>query len=111
MLTTEGIQPQITKVLPILKFSPPKNRRQLRGFLGLINYYKKLIHRCSHILTPLTKLLSDKTKFIWTNEQANAFEDIKKVMARKVLLIYPDFKKSFHLYTDASDYQLGSVIM
>ena len=39
-LTTEGIQPQVTKVLPILKFSPPKNRRQLQGFLGLIDYYK-----------------------------------------------------------------------
>ena len=27
------------------------------------------------------------------------------------MLSFPDFKKEFHIYTDASDYQLGGVIM
>ena len=37
-LTTRGIQPQIKKIIPILRFSTPKTVKQLRGFLGLINY-------------------------------------------------------------------------
>ena len=53
---------------------------------------------------------SNKSKFKWTAEQSRAFNQIKKEMARKILLIYPDFKKTFHLYTDASDFQLGSVL-
>jgi hypothetical protein len=36
---------------------------------------------------------------------------IKKVIGTEVLLCYPDFHKPFHLYTDASDHQLGAVIM
>ena len=32
-------------------------------------------------------------------------------MARQILLKYPDFTKTFHLFTDASDFQLGSVLM
>ena len=32
-------------------------------------------------------------------------------MARKILLTYPDFSKTFHLYTDASEYQLGAVLV
>jgi hypothetical protein len=38
---------------------------------------------------------------------------IKKVVGTEVLLCYPDFNKAvlFHLYTDASDHQLGAVIM
>jgi hypothetical protein len=44
-----------------------------------------------------------------------AFEKIKKVIGTEiqVLLCYPDFNKPmlFHLYTDASDHQLGAVIM
>ena len=36
-LTTRGIQPQIKKIIPILRFSTPKTVKQLRGFLGSVN--------------------------------------------------------------------------
>ncbi len=34
-----------------------------------------------------------------------------KLKRRETLLSFPDFSKEFHIYTDASDYQLGAVIM
>ena len=40
-----------------------------------------------------------------------AFEEAKRMVAREAILAYPDFSKPFHIYTDASDYQLGAVIM
>jgi len=39
-----------------------------------------------------------------------AFEEVKEVISRKALLTFPQFDKSFHIYTDASDYQPGAVI-
>ena len=33
------------------------------------------------------------------------------MVAREAILAYPDFDKPFHIYTDASDFQLGAVIM
>ena len=36
---------------------------------------------------------------------------LKKVRSKKTQLTFPDFNKEFHIYTDASDYQLGAVIM
>ena len=112
-LTTEGIRPQIKKILPILRFSRPSTVKQLRGFLGLVNYYKKLYHHRSHILEPLTRISSSKSKFSkgWGPEQDAAFARIKSLMARQVLLHFPDFSKPFDVYTDASDYQLGGVIV
>ena len=109
-LTPKGIEPQSNKILPILRFSPPTKLRQLRAFLGLVNYYKKLVPHRSHILEPLTRISSGKTKFKWTHEQEKAFLQIKRLMARKILLRYPNFEKDFHIFTDASDFQLGSVI-
>lgn len=111
-LTTDGICPQLKKILPILHFSKPTTIKQLRGFLGLVNYYKKLVYHRSHILEPLTRVSSSKSKFIkeWGPEQDAAFTKIKQLMARQVLLHFPDFTKPFHVFTDASDYQLGGVI-
>ena len=34
----------------------------------------------------------------------------KRIIAREVLLAYPDFSKPFQVHTDASHYQLGAVI-
>ena len=110
-LTQDGIQPQPKKVEAILRLSEPKNVRQLRTFLGMVNYYRDMWRRRSHLLAPLTALLSKKKKWEWTPECQKSFEEMKKVMSQEALLAFPDFNKPFHIYTDASDYQLGGVIM
>jgi hypothetical protein len=61
----------------------------------------------------LTSLTSSKVKFEWHSSHQQAFDKIKKVVGTEVILCYPDFNTPFlfHLYTDASDHQLGAVIM
>jgi hypothetical protein len=61
----------------------------------------------------LTSLTSSKVKFEWHSSHQQAVDKIKKVIGTEVLLCYPDFNKLdfFHPYTDASDHQLGAVIM
>ena len=97
----------------MLRLQPPKTVRQLRTFLGMVNFYRDMWRRRSHILAPLTKLVgaNPKNKFQWGPEQQTAFDEIKKAMSNETLLSFPDFTKEFHVYADASDYQLGAVIM
>jgi hypothetical protein len=56
-----------------------------------------------------------KVKFEWHLFHQQSFDQIKKVIETEiqVILCYPDFNKSdsFHIYTDASDHQLGADIM
>jgi hypothetical protein len=59
----------------------------------------------------LTSLTSSKVKFEWHSSHQQAFEKIKKIIGTEVFLCYPDFNKPFHLYTDASDHQLGTFIL
>jgi hypothetical protein len=46
----------------------------------------------------------------WSPEQQNAFQTMKKIMARETILAYPDFTKPFEIHTDASKTQLGACI-
>ena len=66
-------------------------------------------HR-SHLLAPLTELASKKKTFKWEKPQIEPFEAIKKVMTREVMLSFPKLNEPFHIYADASDYQLGPTI-
>ena len=59
---------------------------------------------------PQRKIGKKKTPWHWDDVHQKAFEDIKEVIARDVVLAYPDFEKPFEIYTDASLRQLGAVI-
>jgi hypothetical protein len=67
-------------------------------------------HHCSELLAPLSTLTSKNKKFIWTDTEQKAFEQIKMLLSRDVLLSYPNFNKPFAIHTDASKIQLGAVI-
>ena len=53
----DGVCPLSDQVQIIRDFPQPTSLRQLREFLGLVNFYHRFIPRCAEILTPLNELL------------------------------------------------------
>ena len=119
-LTRDGIIPQKKKVAAILALKPPKNVKQLRRVLGIVQYYRDIWEKRTDLLAPLTDLVAEcgtsKVKrkplkpWRWEAEHDEAFQKIKNIIARDVVLAYPDFSQEFLIYTDASKRQLGGVI-
>ncbi len=58
-LTREGIKPQPKKVQAILELNLPNNVKELRNFLGMVQYYPDMWARCSEMLAPLTNLVEE----------------------------------------------------
>ena len=110
-ISWDGIQPLAAKVEAIKKMVTSKNKKVLRSFIGMINYYCDMLKKRSELLAPLTSLTSNKCKWDWTDKHQKMFEAIKNVFLRKTLLSYPDFNQPFDIHTDASDFQLGAVII
>ncbi len=59
VLTRDGIKPQSNKVQAILAIEPPTGVKQLRHFLGMVQYYRDLWARRSDMLAPLTSLVGE----------------------------------------------------
>jgi hypothetical protein len=57
ILTRGGIKPQPKKVQAILALNPPNNVKELRHFLGMVQYYRDMWASCSVMLAPLTDLV------------------------------------------------------
>jgi hypothetical protein len=123
ILTRDGIKPQSNKVQAILAIQLPKGVKQLRHFLGMVQYYRDLWARRSNMLAPLTSLVGEcgqtkvskakgtkKVPWHWDKVHQKAFDHVKATIAKEVVLAYPDFSKVFEIYTDASSKQLGAVI-
>ncbi len=126
ILTREGIKSQSKKVQVIPALNPPNNVKELRHFLGMVQYYLGMWAKGSEMLAPLTDLVvvlgecdetkttkKNKTKkkpWRWDPIHQQAFGNVEAAIAKEVVLAYPDFLKPFEIYTEASAMQLGTVI-
>jgi hypothetical protein len=73
-ITCNGIKPLAKKVKAIHAIAPPTKRKQLRRFIGIINYYRDMWKRRSDLLAPLTALCSPAAKWQWTDVEQKAFD-------------------------------------
>ncbi|KAL7530913.1 LOW QUALITY PROTEIN: hypothetical protein ACHAXR_008651, partial [Thalassiosira sp. AJA248-18] len=110
-LTPTGLKPWKKKINAILQLKPPRTLKEMRSFLGAVNYYKDMWPKRAHRLKPLTDESGKKKhEFKWTDAMQTAFDEMKDLMVAECLMAYPDHNKGFQIYTDASDYQMGAVI-
>ena len=109
-ISRQGIQPIAKKVEAIQNIAAPKTKKELRRFIGIVNYYRDMWIRRSDVLAPLSRLTSKTTAWHWTDVEQKAFDTMKRIISRETLLAYPNFNKPFIIHTDASHYQLGAVI-
>jgi hypothetical protein len=110
-LTPTGLKPWKKKIQAILAIERPQTVTQLRSFIGAVTFYRDMFPQRSHILAPLTKLVGGRGTVKWNAECQKAFDQVKAMLAKEAFLKYPDHNKPFHIYCDASDLQLGAVIM
>ena len=110
IISAEGIRPDPDKVQAIKDFNTPKNKKQLQGFLGTVNFSAKFSKRISTEMVPILELLRKGVKWNWEEKHQLAFERIKKTLSSEIMLHFPDPHKAFYLQTDASEYAIGAVL-
>jgi hypothetical protein len=79
-----------------------KNVGDVRAFLGLASFYRRLVQNFAETARPLTRLARKNQELYWGPEQQEAFQSIKDKLCTIPVLAYPDFKLPFILTTDAS---------
>ena len=87
-----------------------KTCKQLRQFIGMINFYLDMWQKRSELLAQLTAWTSKNFKYDWKDKHQKCFDAIKRVIGREVLLAYPEFSAPFEIHTDVSKLQIGAGI-
>ena len=71
------IQIDPAKVEVIQNFSTPKERKEVRNFIGYAGYYHRFIEDFSKIASPLFLSLTKDTEFNWSNACNIALTELK----------------------------------
>ena len=105
------------KLLPIQKWELPRTVTELRGFLGLTNYFSEYVHHYAEVAAPLMGKLrlnredgkkGSKLRLLWTAEEKAAFEKLKARLCERLELWQVDLDKPFQLHSDASEHAIGA---
>lgn len=109
-ISRAGIEVDENKTKAISNYPVPKSQRDIKMFLGSVNYFRKFIPDLAAIARPLNMLLRKDTKFNFNEKCMEAFEALKQKLITPPVLIHPDFEKEFIIRTDASQFASGAVL-
>lgn len=107
----DGIRPDPSKLDAVREFPIPTTPKELRSFLGLINFNGFFVDRLQEILAPLNAATSQSPqRFHLNNDCIAAFNKAKAVFAAELLLRLPDQLRPFFLTTDGSAKGISGVL-
>jgi len=109
-LSYRGIEASPDKVKAVQNFPIPRSVKDVRSFLGLASFYRRMVPHFVDIAKPLTQLTKKDKIWDWNQECQESFDRLRSKLSSISVLAFPDFKVPFILTTDASTVGLGAVL-
>ena len=109
-VSAAGIAPDSKHVERIKEAKPPTNRQEVESFVGLVNYFGRMIPNFASKLQPINELRQKDKCFEWTAECQQAFETIVNELSSKPLVQPYSLAKEVTITTDASERAIGAVL-
>ena len=114
-VSPSGITPLPSRCAAIQEFPKPTTQRQLKQFLGMLNYYNRFIPHCAHTLQPLYDIMKPAKRgqsitLDWNTTADDAFLAARAALADVPPLTFPCPDAPISIATDASDTGIGAVL-
>ena len=109
-ISQSGISPLESITAAILAIEAPKTLKKLRSFLGSVHYIGKFIPNLAQISHPLRPLLKKTSKFIWSKEHENCFNEIKNRIANATANSHYNLQLETRVKCDAYRSGLGAAL-
>lgn len=110
IIENNSLRPLKDYLTAVKDFPPPETRKQVRQFLGKINFHHKFVPHSAILLDPLHNLLRKDVKFLWSEECQKSFDAVKTLLCSEPVLKIFDPALPISIYTDASLQGVGAVL-
>ena len=88
----------------------PRTEKEVRGFLGRLNYNARFISHPTATCEPIFKLLKKDQVVKWNDECQTAFDKIKEYLQKPLNLMQPDEGRPLIMYLTVLKNSMGCVL-
>ena len=110
IVSTKGISMDPKKVACVQEWPTPQSLRDIQGFLGFANFYRRFIPEFSRLAAPLVQLTKKNVPFKWDDKCESSFFQIKNAFKDGSMLAHFDPQLQTVLETDASDFVTAAIL-
>lgn len=107
IISQECIATNPKKVEVMVNWLVPTSVKKLKSFLGLTEYYRKLIFHYGILVEPLTDIFK-KDAFQWSSTAQQAFLTFRKAMTKAPILAMPKFSLPLSIETYTNNWVMGA---
>src|SRR4030043_832453 len=107
IVSQKGIEVDPDKVKAIREMHPPTTEKQVRGFLGRLNYISRFISNMTATCGPIFKLLRKDQGVVWTEDCQKAFDSIKEYLQEPPILVPPVEGSPLIMYLTVLEISMG----
>ncbi|KAG8498572.1 hypothetical protein CXB51_004858 [Gossypium anomalum] len=110
VVSEKGIEVDSDMVRAIRELPLPRTQKEVRGFLGRLNYIARFISQLTEKCDSIFHLLRKHNQGTWDEECQNAFEKVKQYLLNAPLLSPPSPDKLLILYLSVFSNSMGCVL-
>lgn len=99
-----------SKCEAIQNLKVPANSKEVRMFIGAVNYLSDYIPKLQLLLSPMHKISNKKSTFVWSKECQTNYDKIKVLLCQPPVLSMPSKEGVFVLYSDTSRIATGGTL-
>ncbi|TYK06498.1 uncharacterized protein E5676_scaffold70G00260 [Cucumis melo var. makuwa] len=110
IVSREGIKVDPDKIKAIVDLRPPKTQKEVRSFLGRLNYIAQFISHLTQTCKPILKLLRKNEICHWNEGCQKDFDKIKDYLQSLPILVPPTPGRPLILYFTVNEGSMGCVL-
>ena len=99
-----------SKIDAICRLPPPKTPKQVKSFIGMIQYLARFLPKLNISLIPLYELTKKSVPFKWTHKHQEVFDQLKDLVTSAPAVSLPTRDGVFLLEIDTSRIGTGSIL-
>ncbi|KAA3483746.1 reverse transcriptase [Gossypium australe] len=110
VVSERGIEVDSNKVKAIKELPLPHTQKEVRGFLGRLNYIARFISQLTEKCDPIFRLLKKHNQCVWDEECQSAFNNVKQYLTNAPVLSPPNLDRPLILYLSVFNNSMGCVL-
>jgi len=115
VINQHGLQMSAAKIQKVLDFPLPKTGKNMKQFIGLVNYFRSHVKSFAIKAYPLEQKILGydqirHRKLTYTEEDIASYDEMKAAIAKCHMLYFMNDTAPIFVATNASDYGIGAYL-